>query len=47
MNDLTGSPYCIAVDISCMFMSHEDSPAMSITRASGWATWTPIAAGKP
>ena len=29
-----------------MFISKEDSPATSITRDLGWATWTPIAADK-
>ena len=46
MKILTGRRYCTAVDISCMFMRIEASPAISTTRALGWAICTPIAAGE-
>ena len=47
MNTFTGSRYCASVPISWMFISTLASPAMSITSASGCATCTPIAAGRP
>ena len=47
MNDFTGRRYCTMVDISCMFMTQDASPAMSITSASGCATCTPMADGRP
>ncbi len=45
--DLDRSRYCAAVDISCMFIRIEASPAMSMTSAFGWASCTPMAAGRP
>ena len=36
-----------AVDISCMVIWTDASPAMSMTRLSGWAICTPTAAGRP
>ena len=47
MKILIGSRYCAAVDISCMVICTEASPAMSITSDFGCASCTPIEAGRP
>jgi hypothetical protein len=47
MKILIGNSYWIAVDISCIVICTEASPAISITRLSRCATWTPTAAGRP
>ena len=47
MNTFTGRRYWAMVDISWMFMITDASPAMSMTSAFGWATCTPMAAGRP
>jgi hypothetical protein len=44
---LIGRSYCTAVDISCIVISTEASPAMSTTSESGCASCTPTEAGKP
>ena len=47
MKILIGSSYCTAVDISCMVISTEASPAISMTSEFGCASWTPTDAGRP
>jgi hypothetical protein len=48
MKILIGRRNCAAVDISCMFISTEASPATSDDqRLLGCASCTPIAAGRP
>ena len=47
MNILIGNLYCTIVDNSCIFIKKEASPAISITKESGFAICTPIEAGKP
>src|ERR1700692_3905363 len=47
MKILIGRLYCIAVDISCIVICTDASPAMSITSAPGCANCPPHAAGSP
>src|ERR1700709_894707 len=44
MNILIGRSYCTAVDISCIVICTEASPAMSMTSESGCAICTPTPA---
>ena len=43
----TGNLYCLIVDISCIFIKIDASPATSITKSFGCASCTPRAAGSP
>ena len=45
--NVTGTPYAAAVQKPVMAYCADPSPSTHTTGRSGWASWTPMAAGNP